>query len=101
MVEDSVTSSINTPFHILCKANIENALSAHTRVISTLARENNLTVRLFLSVKTQPAPVVLQAAREKGFFAECISLAEVYVCLENGFKAEEIILTGSTISFSN
>ena len=54
---------------------------------------NSIQIQLFVSVKTNPHKAVLQAAKEAGYFAECISLAEYYSAL-NVMNSDEISLTG-------
>ena len=53
-----------------------------------------LLIKLCVSVKTQPHTSLLQAARNNGMFAECISLAEVHAAIDSGFLEKDIVLTG-------
>ncbi|HEX8528046.1 hypothetical protein, partial [Allosphingosinicella sp.] len=46
------------------------------------------------SIKTNPDPRLIRLARENGFLAEAISLAEVQSALEAGFRPDEVILNG-------
>jgi diaminopimelate decarboxylase len=48
-----------------------------------------------LSVKTQPNTTLVQAARQAGYLAECIDLAEVHhAVLHGGYLFAQVVLTG-------
>mmetsp|Transcript_26423 Transcript_26423/g.36365 ORF Transcript_26423/g.36365 Transcript_26423/m.36365 type:complete len:1107 (+) Transcript_26423:340-3660(+) len=94
--------SLSTPKYLLSKdlvwAALDNQVSslkdcaamAHTAV----DQRSGFDLQMCLSVKTQPHKAVLQMARQKSYFGECISLSEVRACLEAGFAPQEIVLTG-------
>lgn len=107
-----------TPYYVLStsaasfslktqKDTLENVLNNWKKIYSTNNTDvstsssnfdsniiSNLIIQPFLSVKTQPHQSLLQTARECGFFAECITIAEIRAALAAGFKDEQIILTG-------
>lgn len=58
------------------------------------ARASQPEIRIGYSVKTSPTDAHLRLARERGFFAECISQAEVKRALNFGFRPEQVILNG-------
>jgi diaminopimelate decarboxylase len=51
-------------------------------------------IEIAYSVKTDPDPALLRAARAHGFLAEAISAAELRGALDAGFAGEAIILNG-------
>lgn len=51
-------------------------------------------IRLGYSVKTSPTDDHLRKAKKEGFFAECISQAEVKRALNFGYQPHEVILNG-------
>jgi diaminopimelate decarboxylase len=99
---------LNTPCYLILSDIIRSALSRHKSFISRAIERTALvspapgslpllpplSLSLCVSVKTQPMKEVLRLAREFGYSAECISLAEVKAALEAGFSEEEIVLTG-------
>jgi diaminopimelate decarboxylase len=94
---------IKTPCYLILSDIIRSALSRHKSFISRAIERSSssvspalgsLSLSLCVSVKTQPIKEVLRLAREFGYSAECISLAEVKAALEAGFSEEEIVLTG-------
>lgn len=74
---------------------VQQALDAATKDVEKVHHQSsNLECQLCVSIKSQPLPTVLRAAREMGYLAECISLAEVRAAYEAGFPPEKIVLTG-------
>jgi diaminopimelate decarboxylase len=61
---------------------------------SSTAPLPNFTIQPFVSVKTQPHQAMLRTAHECGFYAECITIAEIRASLAAGFREDQIILTG-------
>jgi len=51
-------------------------------------------VRLFYAVKANPRLFLLRFLRERGFFAETVSLGEVFRSYRAGFLPEEVLLNG-------
>jgi diaminopimelate decarboxylase len=73
------------------RTSVEQAAAPHT----TSADQRQVPVQLCLSVKTQPSVALLQSAREAGYYAECISMAEVYhAVLHGGYAWSSVVLTG-------
>ena len=97
---------LRTPMYLLSKELVWEALNTQSSVLKDCAAKAytaaaassqggcSFDLQLCLSVKTQPHKAVLQMARQKSFFGECISLSEVRACLEAGFAPKEIVLTG-------
>jgi hypothetical protein len=77
-----------------------NTTATSTTTTTTVATatmntcNSTFSLQLCLSVKTQPHRDVLLAARELGYYAECISMAEVYHALDAGYDSTQIVLTG-------
>lgn len=101
---------IQTPTYLLSSDSILGSLRSYKQLIEDAARdaeskfvteaeessivESKIQVQMCLSVKTQPHAQVLKLGRKEGYFAECISLAEVRAALQTGYRPDEIILTG-------
>lgn len=76
----------------LCILRDELAITA--RQNDTSAPVSPLRIKMCLSLKTNPHSAVLREARSRGFLAECISIAEVRWALRQGFRPQDIVLTG-------
>lgn len=88
--DHALQQPLQTPSYLLSCASIQHALSTHSNQLAS----DVVHVQMCLSVKTQPHTSVLSLALEAGYFAECISLAEVRAALEVGYTTKQIILTG-------
>jgi diaminopimelate decarboxylase len=92
----------NTPKFVLSVATMEATLRRLRTSIEQAAvpptdsaDQRQGPVQLCLSVKTQPSVALLQSAREAGYYAECISMAEVYhAVLHGGYVWSSVVLTG-------
>jgi diaminopimelate decarboxylase len=92
----------NTPKFVLSVATMEATLHRLRTSIEQAAApptdragQRQVPVQLCLSVKTQPSVALLQSAREAGYYAECISMAEVYhAVLHGGYVWSSVVLTG-------
>jgi diaminopimelate decarboxylase len=92
----------NTPKFVLSAATMEATLRRLRTSIEQAAApptdsadQRQVPVQLCLSVKTQPSVALLQSAREAGYYAECISMAEVYhSVLHGGYAWSSVVLTG-------
>jgi diaminopimelate decarboxylase len=92
----------NTPKFVLSVATMETTLHRLRTSIEQAAvpptdsaDQRQVPVQLCLSVKTQPSVALLQSAREAGYYAECISMAEVYhAVLHGGYVWSSVVLTG-------
>lgn len=93
---------ISTPSYLLSRSIVLQSLSRHQKYLANaIAAANDMNgsdsvveLQMSLSVKTQPIKDVLVSALSMGYFAECISLAEVRGAIQAGFKGDNIILTG-------
>jgi diaminopimelate decarboxylase len=93
----------NTPKFVLSVATMEATLRRLRTSVDQAAApptdsadQRQVPVQLCLSVKTQPSVALLQSAREAGYYAECISMAEVYhAVLHGGYVWSSVVLTGS------
>lgn len=85
-----------TPFFVMSRAIVKDNLDSHSRAVQTSidALALPLGKRMCLSIKTQPHRSVLKAARESGYLAEVITVAEMRTCLDIGWKPGEIVLNG-------
>lgn len=72
------------------------AASLFTRAADLAAQLTSESLRISngYSIKTNPDERLLRLARQSGFLAEAISLAEVQKALDVGFSAEQIVLNG-------
>lgn len=97
---ERVGDDLLTPQYVLSLDTIKKSLKNHCSFINAAVTKavsdssNPLRLQMYLSVKTQPHVDVLVAAKDMGYFAECISMGEVRAALAAGFSAEQIILTG-------
>lgn len=95
------TAGQNTPVRVVSIPVVEEALnqqkllftSMADTIMNTLNLSTPLSIQLFISVKTQPHKAILSAAKDKGYYAECISLAE-YATALTLWEPKEICLTG-------
>lgn len=71
-----------------------DTLKATIDSITEFTEKININTIVGLSVKTQPHDVVLQTAKDAGWYGECISQAEVQKCLDMGWPSSEIIVNG-------
>jgi diaminopimelate decarboxylase len=92
----------NTPKFVLSVATMEATLRRLRTSIEQAAApptdsadQRQVPVQLCLSVKTQSCVALLQVAREAGYYAECISMAEVnHAVLHGGYAWSSVVLTG-------
>jgi diaminopimelate decarboxylase len=100
-IRDGKLSS--TPKFVLSVATMEATLhrlrtsieQAAAPLTGGSADQRQVPVQLCLSVKTQPCVALQQAAREAGYCAECISMAEVYhSVLRGGYPWSSVVITG-------
>jgi len=98
---------LQTPQYVLATGSVRASLQRHKSLVLDaleLSRRSEsgkaaspmqtIVTQMCLSVKTQPHVAVLEAAREGGYVAECISMAEVRAALKAGFAPADVILTG-------
>eukprot|EP01031_Cornospumella_fuschlensis_P026784 gene26784-32363_t len=92
-------TGLKTPSYILSAPMLRGALQRHGAVVQravTAAKSSAsmLRAQMCLSVKTQPHSALLDVARQEGYWAECISLAEVRAALKAGYLPNQVVLTG-------
>lgn len=97
----------STPHYLLSTAAATNTLKTQKEALEEIHLQwkktwtstnstppSNFKIQPFLSVKTQPHQALLKTAHDNGFYAECITIAEIRASLAAGFNEDEIILTG-------
>jgi len=84
----------NTPQFILNTKVLRETITDINDFVTKVGEANGVKTIVGLSVKTQPHSTVLNTAREAGWFAECISQAEVQKSLDCGFPPSEVIVNG-------
>jgi diaminopimelate decarboxylase len=95
-ITDQVGFTSSTPRRVHLNSVVERNFSAiFNRFVGTQrsSRDEDKFI-LAYSVKTSPDSEFMQAARSKGFLAECISLLEVDRAMREGFSADQVILNG-------
>src|SRR5262249_9469057 len=84
----------DTPHRRVFANLLEHRVKRLSSILATVAHETSNRVSAAYSIKTNPSPALLNAARAVGFMAEAISLEEVDRACANGFDASEIVLNG-------
>lgn len=89
----------HTPTYVLDIPTMSAAMHKHSTFLQSVinAAQNSagsLSLQMCYSVKTQPHTAALQTAKNHGYYAECISMAEVRAAMCQGFEPQQIILTG-------
>jgi diaminopimelate decarboxylase len=95
-ITNQVGFGSSTPRRVTLNAIVERNFSAiYSRFIGERKpRMDENKYVLAYSVKTAPETQFMQAARSRGFLAECISLLEVERSLREGFSPDQVILNG-------
>ena len=90
------TSDVSTPRFMLSRATVRDQLISHKEAIERALAQltNPPALKMCLSVKTQPHPVVLAEARDAGYLGEVITSAEMHACLDAGWAPNEIVMNG-------
>jgi diaminopimelate decarboxylase len=97
------TPDTQTPYYVLSTAAAKHSLNTQKDALDRMLLRwksslpdgsSCFSIQPFLSVKTQPHQSLLRNARECGFYAECITIAEIRAALAAGFTEDQIILTG-------
>ena len=83
----------STPSWLFFETTAE-ALFARASELAEKLSTAGLKVTNGYSIKTNPDERLIRLARDAGFLAESISLAEVQKALECGFKPEQVVLNG-------
>lgn len=84
-----------TPRFLMSRASVRSLLMAAQQTITAAAAQAGIPdVMTCLSLKTQPHHIVLEEARELGFFPEAISSAEARTALHAGFDLKSLVFNG-------
>jgi diaminopimelate decarboxylase len=85
--------STQTPSWIFLESTAASVFE-HTSKLAIELSTAGVKITNGYSIKTNPDPRLISLAREAGFLAETISLAEVQKALNTGFQPEQIVLNG-------
>eukprot|EP01039_Chlorochromonas_danica_P008935 gene8935-9858_t len=93
--------SLLTPTYLISSELATRSLESYDQLFKTMltnvsnsAPSLPLAIQLHISVKTQPHRLLLSQARDRGYGAECISMAEVGAALDVGYQPNQILLVG-------
>ncbi|HEX9931771.1 MAG TPA: hypothetical protein VGB08_02905 [Allosphingosinicella sp.] len=85
--------TVQTPEFLFLESTAESLFKKANERAHRLSTNETQVVNAY-SIKTNPDPRLIKLARDNGFLAEGISLAEIQAALKVGFRTDECILNG-------
>lgn len=83
----------DTPLYIMS----ENRIRENFRRLKEALDEHYSSNRILYSAKANTNINILRIVREEGGWIDAVSLGEVFLALQSGFKPEEILFTGTSV----
>lgn len=87
-----------TPLYVY---NGKRIIENYRRFYSAISKECDKEIRIHYSMKANSNPHILEILKKEGAWIDAVSPEEVELAIKLGFKEEEILFTGSSVSYED